>query len=472
MTMVIRRTPTWLTCGLLASLSFPVLCRSAAPEGKNSPDITLYAPDPNDPWNRTHAAFMTRRGPDGLYYGEDRLEPLLWTESTRLQEGDDADRAVGVLENLLREGSDLDSRPAIHRAVLQRDLWLVANWLEGRADTETSRKLQTPLARAIGRLALTKEQIGRLVDSYQVAASSGTFAAEFDPLRPEDAYLPPDLFDPEGPWVSLGMPEGPTAPRHLADGDNRFTNSAFLVFLKLPGGRTATLDFLARLAELKPSLTRNTDGRTNSEFMYALPEDAPAWPRGTEVALARRALLIDSNSRVVASPITESIQLRVITIDTPAPAEILKSPAIGTRNSKGWHVAFEFQWRRSDWFAGERGRPRDMSGEQDFKTGFNSHAWDVFETADASDPFPASALPFPRLRDSCVACHNYPGVYSFNSFVGLVPPARLLDDEQAETWRSRFQAPRAASIADVEQRAIEWKQSQPAWKALQRRFGP
>jgi hypothetical protein len=141
-----------------------------------------------------------------------------------------------------------------------------------------------PLAAVIGRLALSRKQIQELPDNYAAAVTSGRFASRFDPEKPDQSYLPPDLFAANGPWVCVGRTDSITAPEHLGEPErteNRFTNSVFLVFLRLPPGRAATVD---------PKLT--------------LPE-------GTQFALVRRALLIDTSHRVASTTLTESVQVRV-----------------------------------------------------------------------------------------------------------------------------------------------------------------
>src|SRR5262249_896459 len=117
------------------------------------------------------------------------------------------------------------------------------------------------------------------------AVASDRYTRRFDVTKPDQPYLPPDLFSVDGPWVCVGRTDRITGPEHLReDRDHRFNNSTFLVFLRLPGGRPATAEYLKRL---------------------------PQFPKGTEVALVRRAVLIDTSHRVVASPLTESVQLRV-----------------------------------------------------------------------------------------------------------------------------------------------------------------
>ena len=196
-------------------------------------------------------------------------------------------------------------------------------------------------------------------DNYALTVASKTHAAGFDTEKPERPYLPADLFDPNGPWVSVGRTEGPTAPFHVRD----IPNSTFLIFLKFPGGRDKTLAFLKALAAFdKPLLLPNADEKTKRNFTH-LPNPAfPQWPKGTEVALVRRALLIDSSRRVVASPLTESVQLRAMTMDAPAlTAEAINKLAL--RTGTGGQVFAEFQLRRAELDGGKAGGLRDVSEE-------------------------------------------------------------------------------------------------------------
>ncbi len=209
-----------------------------SPKEKNPPPWAIYDIDPDHLWNRVHAAFMVRLGPDGRIYGGDRLEPLLWSNSRYLLEGKAADRAAAVLEEFLRDKGELLIDDPLKRAVLQRDLWLVANWLAGKPDDDARKRLGPLLAKVIRRLALTPEQIAKLPDNYAAAVASKQYADGFNAVKPERPYLPADIFTTDGPWVCVGPTDGPTAPLHLREGGgNPFTNSVFLMFLKLPNGR-------------------------------------------------------------------------------------------------------------------------------------------------------------------------------------------------------------------------------------------
>ncbi len=302
-------------------------------------------------WNRLHAAFFIRFGPDGRSYGKDRLEPLLWYHSKFLLEGKAAGRAEAVLEEFLRnQGRSLIEEP-VKRAILQRDLWLVSNWLAGKRDDDARQRISPLLAKVIRQLPLTSEQIAKLPGNYEATVASKKHAARFDALKPQQPYLPDDLFKTDGPWVSLGRTDGLTAPFHVRE----VTNSVFLIFLKLPGGRDKTLAFLKALAAFdKPMFLANNDEKNQRSFTY-LPNPAqPKWPKGTEVALVRRALLIDSSRRVVASPLTESVQLRTMITEAPALTRELLNKTSARAGTSG-QVFAEFQLRRAELIGGTAG---------------------------------------------------------------------------------------------------------------------
>jgi hypothetical protein len=395
----------------------------------------------------------------------------LWSESKDLLEGRHADRAAAVLEEFLRDkGESLIENP-LKRAMLQRDLWLVANWLTEKPDDDASKRLGTLLAKTIGRLALTPEQIAKLPDNYAATVASKKYAGKLDVEKPERSYLPADMFKADGPWVCVGRTDGPTAPFHLREGGgNAFTNSVFLIFLKLPGGREKTLEFLKTLAAFdKPLMVPNADEATRRTYTHLPNAALPPWPKGTEVALVRRALLIDSSRNVVASPLTESVQLRAMSTDAPAlTADTLEKIAV--RKGTGGQAFAEFRLSRAELFEGKTGGLRDVSNERDFKTGFNAHPWDEFDRpAEKDRPFPERAMPFVNNRASCIGCHSAPGVYGFNSIPGFAFGfAKTVRSEDAKKHDPHVLA--AMTPKQVEKAAVEWKESQPGWKVLRARL--
>src|SRR5436309_1683240 len=142
-----RTRPVFLTALALAlaSLLVPGSAGTAEPKDKEPPDTVLYHRDHDHLWNRVHAALLLRIGPDRRAYGEDRLEPLLWEDSDHLLAGSSADRAVAALEAFDRARGESLLDDSAKRAVLQRDLWLVFNWLAARPANEARQKLGTAL---------------------------------------------------------------------------------------------------------------------------------------------------------------------------------------------------------------------------------------------------------------------------------------------------------------------------------------
>jgi hypothetical protein len=315
---------------LSAGLAYAQRARLASPPlgppAMTSSEQSMYHAKPEHLWNRLHTAMFVRVGPDGHAYGQDRLEPLLWGRSKHLLEEKSNKQVVALLEEFLKnKGENLVEDP-LKRAVLQRDLWLVFNWLAGEhnikhfyepklkeeEEVRASRdRLRRPLAAVIGQLALTPDQIKKLPDNYAAAVASGEFAKRFDPERPDKPYLPADLFAADGPWVCVGRTDGPIAPAHLRDtGTNVFTNSAFLLFLRLPSGRATTVDYLKRLRAFDQPLLVEAKDEKRLEKYFPNP-NLPQFPVGAEVALVRRAQLIASSNTPSATALTESVQLRV-----------------------------------------------------------------------------------------------------------------------------------------------------------------
>jgi hypothetical protein len=445
----------------------------ARPAEGAPPARPIYHPDAGHLWNRLHEALFVRTAPDGRAYGHDRLEPLLWLGTKHLLEPRSCDRAVALLDEFLQKKGERLIDDPLKRAVLQRDLWLVFNWADGEhrdfarpplkeeAWRAAQKRLRGRLAAVIGRLALSPEQIRRLPDNYAAAVASGQFAKRYDPQRPGQPYLPPDLFAADGPWVCLGRPDGPVAPEHAREGViNRFTNSAFLVFLRLPGGRAATVAYLKRLRSFdQPLIVR--DGPKGPGNTVGPNPRLPQFPAGTEVALVRRAMLVAAPAELTASPLTESVQLRYYREVPNLTKQTLEAAlAGGTAASvaaQSWQAYQEFRLGRVALFAGRAGGLRSASAERDFKTGFGAHQWDEFETTFNGQPFSDRVSQFP-VTENCFACHSLPGAYSFNSYFHF-RIARGQDD------------PCPAALAETTpvaalEAAVRWKRGRPDWASL------
>lgn len=288
---------------------------------RDVPRMVLYHTQPTHLWNRLHAALFVRTWTEGISYGHDRLDPLLWKDSDYLLDGKRAELVHMVLGELIENQGELLITDPRSRAVLQRDLWLVAYWLQIHGK-DGGQKLLDKLVTAMSRVALTKEQINTLPNNYQQTVQARCYPPHFNPRQPRKAYLPADLFQDEGDWVCIGRANGPTAPAHL-EGALSMNRSIFLIFLKLPGGRKATLELLKKIGNFSiPIYVRNPDASSQKQYTLLpnphLPQ-WPQWPKGTEIALVRRAVLLDSAGYPTPSALAESVQLRVMRADTAPP---------------------------------------------------------------------------------------------------------------------------------------------------------
>jgi hypothetical protein len=365
----------------------------ACPADEPGPSGAIYHADAKHLWNGLHEALCVRVGPDRRTYGRDRIEPLLWPDSKHLLVGASHDRAIALLNKFVeKQGEKLIDDP-LKRAVLQRDCWLVFNWLARNKDGidkgSSRERLVVRVSKVIRRLALTPEQIARLPDNYADAVKSGRFAKRYDPKQRDKPYLPPDLISADGPWVCVGRKDSPVAQRHVQE-TNPFTNSTFLVFLRMPEGREAALKFLK-------------EGR--------------ALPVGAEVVLLRRALLIASTRAVAPTNLTESIQVRVY-------------------GDSGQHFE-EFRVNRGLLFAGKQGGLVAVGeSERDFKSGFAAHNYDPFEERLVRQPFDVHTR---DIKNECRGCHapdRFPGLRSRES--GPLAAARAAEAmETAVKWKRK-----------------------------------
>jgi hypothetical protein len=433
---------------------------------------TLYHADREHLWNRLHAAIFVRVGPDGHAYGQDRLEPLLWVGSRHLLEGPSHKQAVALLEEFVKTNGEKLVKDPLKRALLQRDLWLVFNWVEGNHSLgpppnvvrAAQVRLRIPLAAVINRLALTPKEIRKLPDNFASAVVSGDFARAYNTRAPNQPYLPADLFDGDGPWVCVGRPDSPVAPEHLDEEVNAFTNSAFLLFLRLPGGRAATLRYLKKLRSFDEPLAVKAE---DDGARYVPNPKLPQFPVGTEVALVRRALLIDSKHRPAATALTESVQLRVYRqvpqLPVTAYALDLGDGRAKQRGAFSWQAVHEFRLSRSPLFAGRAGGLSAVGpDERDFDTGFASHPYDEFEQ---KHPPPgklfAESTQHP-IKTRCFSCHGLPGVSSFNSHFNF----RGELGNYPKTHGPYSLAP--MTVAAVTEKAVQWKEERPSWIALRK----
>src|SRR5712692_203818 len=266
---------------LLAVLQETPATRSNLEESGNAPGI--YDPNPMHIWNRLYDALFIRKDQTGATYGADALDPLLWRETQHLLTGSSHQRALSILDEFLRAHAENQIRDPAKKALLQRNLWAVFDWSapSGGDHAAERRELQVRLAEVLRRLALTSEEIKSLPDNYAQAVASGVFAREYDPTNRDRAFLPPDLLQPHGPWVCIRGDQGPVAETHVGELSGR---SRFLVLVRLPQGRKATLDYFRALWNVaEPWVASELDAERG-----ALNPNLPQFPVETQVALLRQ----------------------------------------------------------------------------------------------------------------------------------------------------------------------------------------
>jgi hypothetical protein len=407
--------------------------------------VDIYHSDPGHLWNRLYAAFHVQIGPDGRAYGRDEIDPLLWAESTYLLREPRHQEALALSDELLATSGEGLIHDPLRRAVFQHDLWAIFDWL---ADPDTSYRpeaarlagqrqaLRVRVARIIRKLALTADQIRALPDTYAAVVAAQVGPKRFDPSRTDAAFLPDDLLDLEGPWVLLEERGVPLfAPQHVIFTRGR---SAFLVFLNLPGGRKATLDYLEKLEAFANPLSPGPPGGRP-----VLNPGLPQFPAGTQVALARRMMLVDAENKVTPTRLMESLQIRVYR-DVPE-VDPSNPQSIDLTVSRQQFV--EFRLRRADLFDGKAGGLHAVDPREREHGVFRAHRQDPFDGP--PDVFARSSR---TILGSCQACHNTgPGIRSVLSYhrFGQLPPDVVAGDRPRQ-----------------ELGAVVWKQRHHSWGFL------
>ncbi|HKH98702.1 MAG TPA: hypothetical protein VJ999_06295 [Candidatus Sulfotelmatobacter sp.] len=440
----------------LAVMALWVASVSGHPREPAQLSVAVYDSNPSHLWNRLYAALLMREDRHGHYYGEDSLDPLLWLETEHLLAGPSHDRALRVLDEFLKtHGENLIHDP-LKRAMLQRDLWVVFDWSVQQFSrskrpsyAEEKLELQARLAEVLRRLELSPKEIERLPDNYAQALASGTFAREYDPAHPDRTFLPPDLFDPRGPWVGISpSPESDSgvAKMHIFNFSGR---SGFLVFVRLPEGRKATFDYFQSLWNFPQPYVQ---GPISAADQAPVNPDLPSFPAGTQVALVRRMTLIDNEGNLVASSLTESVQIRVYHKITATEERNFSGTVADIVRNTGQDF-YEIKLSRPLLFSGKNGGLRAIGrDEKEFST-FQTKGDDPIE--EPGDPkFESNAIP--KLQ-TCAWCHSGGGVRSLNSREALLKPNR------------RQQEPANADYGPIywgDSAAIEWKQSHYDWGLL------
>jgi hypothetical protein len=429
----------------------------AAAPGHPEPSSTIFDSNPSHLWNRLYAALLIREDHHGTQFGADSLDPLLWPESEHLLAAPSHEHAMRVLDEFLQMHAENLIHDPVKRTLLQRDLWSVFDWsvqqLPARDRPEYRKEkaeLQARVAEVLRLVALTPEEVMSLPDNYAQGVASGAFAKEYDPANPRRPFLPPDLFNPRGPWVCIEpSPESDSgvAKMHIFHVSGR---SGFLVFVKLPQGRKATMDYFQSLWNFPEPWVHGPSFAADQSLENP---NLPSFPAGTEVALVRRMTLFDNQGSLTASSLTESVQMRVYHAVTTAPERDFTGGMDYVIKNSGQDF-FEFKLSRPLLFAGKNGGLRAITpDDREFST-FQAKGDDpIDENPDVST---SQDRPLPELQ-SCVWCHSGGGVHSLNSRSSLLKPNRLQQEPQNIDYGPIYWGDSAA---------ISWKGNRYDWGLL------
>jgi len=390
----------------------------------------LFSQDPQDISNRLYRQVHVRKAKNGKEYGLDELDPLLWSQTKYLLTGPSHTQLLGLLDEFTRIPPEQQLADPLKKAILARELWAVFDWAAPLPNHDynwtqdrSRRQLASRLARAIRQLALTQTEIAALPRTYQRAIEDKEFPAKYDPADPNRPFLPPDLFDPGGTWVCIGINgQDRIAPTH----ELTFSRSAFFVFMRLPGGRQATLDYLKQIAHFDGALKL---------------------PGGVEFALARQLILPDVQRNLVLTPIIESIQIRhyrePAVKDSPSHSQ--------AQDPTGrFQSVYEFKLDRGALFSARSSGLRAVDSNEEGFILFMSHGFDLFESFKPVEKF-TPVLSF------CPICHSSSVLQSVMSFHPHFDPVsnRLVEAGLVDT-----------TPAEESRKVIAWKQTQDDWKLL------
>jgi len=358
--------------------------RSSTTTHPDTVDCTKFHPysaDPKHIWNRIHRRLLERRDAQGKVWGCDELDPLLWRETQHILAGPAYRETVALLDEFIRTHSEQLFHDPLRRAMFQRDLWAVFDWLAQPADEHSRerKELEKRLATIIKAVALTASEIQQLPDNYRQLRGA------FISTTTSDGFALPDSSDA---WLMIGRDDaGPVAPIHSFP----FSRSLFLVYMKLPPGGTKASAYLETMRAYSRQHPPGEDCQLH-------PCSPPQFPVGTELALVRRAILIDATGRPVVSPVTESVQLRRY-------REIPPKGGIDF-DGKMQQVA-EFLLSRRALLQGDLNLHRVGVSESHLQV-FSTHGTDSFERGENTTEFPV-------LR-GCHSCHQGVGVRSFTTY--------------------------------------------------------
>ena len=369
------------------------------------------------------ALIFERKDPTGNAYPH-MADPPLWPQGKYLLEGESNQNLHTLLDQLTaREAKALFPNPR-EKALVQNALWQVYDYMTlDFAEQRAARvALRPKLAAAIRQLGMSPADLEALPDNLTTA---------------ENRELPV-LLARDSAWIALSLKdEKPVAAAHLMQLDA----SAFTVFFKHPEGRAAGIKLLDELAKVPFPLARNERG--GSFFTAdAIPVKLPD---GTQVALLRRMLLVDREGRIVASPITQTLQIRTRDERVLLQRERMLYEADARMQ--------EFHLDRAKYLAGEKDSLVAVKPEEREPLVFQAHAYDAYDTKEHRSAHPI-------VLQQCAACHREPGAAAVHSFTRFFTG---IAKENPGLHESTLDRETQITVKALTERD-DWKELQKHWK--------
>jgi hypothetical protein len=337
----------------------------------NAVETTLYDPDPTHIANRVYKALFT-------WKTDEEAPPSHWPKQ---KVSFDTANLKATLDEFLRADIDKQFSDPLKRIFLQRDLWLTFDWLaqQSAASGTENPVIQRKLTRCIQRLALPLAQLRQLPNNYTEQLTSDAFPIEFDRSNPNTPFLPGGLWLHNSAWIMVGDGDtrGVLASQHV---DFFHGHSAYMIFLRLPAGRAATIAYLNSLT---------TAAMTRSKL--------PVLPEGSQMALVGQVMAIDDKGLPFPTTITENVQVRVY-----------RQPTKSLTLAKDAQSLFEFRLDRAALFAHNPATLRPVGPKETDWEYINN----LGKKKDDSEGKSA-------IMGSCFDCHEEPGAESFRTFTAL-----------------------------------------------------
>ena len=227
--------------------------------------------------------------------------------------------------------------------------------------------------------------------------------------------------------------------------------SVFLVFVRLPEGRQATLDYFQTLWNFPQPWVPGPPPVAADQSQEN--PDLPSFPPGTQMALVRQMMLFDNQGNLAVSPITESVQIRVYREITAARSS-MTCPAAAKSPDSGQDF-FEIRISRPLLFSGRQGGLRATTRDE-----IELPTFQTIGGIRLANPPNRHGSTRRRFRPSC-SCVSIAilaeGINSFNSLDSLLKPSRLQQETRDVNYGPRYWS---------ESNALWWKENRYDWGLL------